>query len=254
MDTKIVINPTYQAWAAFLHTLPMRFDAEGETLYADRNVIKRYYLNGKAVVVKRFRRPVWIQRMVYTFFRKSKAQRAYLYGLELRRRGVETAESIAYIEHKRLLLIDDCYYVCGNDSAPPIADEIYDTETPNLVMLADFARFVAYLHEHGILHHDLNRTNVLYHPLGNGHYTFSLIDNNRMRFYPEGTTPPLPECMENLTRFTGDMKVFRYVAEEYCKIRHLGDTAVETMIKVKEAHDARWIRRKRITHGLRFEV
>ena len=244
MSQKTIINPSYDGLAEWIATLPDRFDHEGEVLNDKRNVIKRWVIDGMPVVVKRFRRPSWPQRVVYTFFRKSKAERAYQYGMELRRRGFDTACSIAYIEHRSGMLIDYCYYLCENDDAPAIEREIKNVAVPNKSLLEDFARYAWQLHQHGILHHDLNRSNVLYRKGDDGHYHFSLIDNNRMTFYPEGTLPPLNECMENLTRFTGDMEIFRTVAVAYCQARQLGDDMVSQLMAVKERHDIRRKKRK----------
>jgi hypothetical protein len=44
----------------------------------DRNVIKRIEIGGIAMAVKSFKRPNWINRLVYRYWRKSKAHRSYL--------------------------------------------------------------------------------------------------------------------------------------------------------------------------------
>lgn len=229
----------------FVRLLPATFDDGGQTLYADRNVIKSFDVGGMELVVKRFRRPNIVQRLVYTFFRSSKARRAFLSGGTLRERGVQTPLNVAYVEVRRGMLFSDGFYVTDRDNAPPIAGALNDAEQFDRTMAADFACFAARLHENGILHHDLNSTNVLYHPLPDGHYTFSLIDINRMKFYDHGTLPDMGECMENLTRFTGRMDLFAFVAAEYCRCRQLPTTMVGVMVRQKERHDARWVRRKR---------
>ncbi len=72
-----------------------------------------------------------------------------------------------------LILITVCL-LTGQLNAP---------EEFNKVMAGDFARFVNRLHQKGIIDIDLNAGNVLYQPQADGHYTFSLIDINRMKFY-----------------------------------------------------------------------
>ena len=247
---KIVIAPRFNHLAGFLESLPNRFDVEGKTLNDKRNVIKLFHVDGLDIVVKRFRKPLWVQRIAYTFFRKTKAERAFLYGTELVSRGFLTAPSMAYLEHKSNGLMDDCYYVCGFDPNPPI-EELTDQPIQDRGLIEDFSLFVKELHCKGILHHDLNCSNVLYHLQSDGHYAFSLIDNNRMMFYPQGEMPPLDECMENLTRFTGDMGLFRSVAESYCRVRRLPEGSVEKMMEVKRAHDEKYSRRKRMKAKLR---
>lgn len=253
MKLHIVVNPKYSYLTDFVYSIPAHFDSGGEVLNDDRNVIKRFHVNGLAVVVKRYKRPNWVQRISYSFFRKGKAERAYLYGNELLNRGFSTPESIAYIEHYTNHLLDYSYYLCLNDSSPAIRQEIKDVEEPNLVVLEDFAIFVCELHKRGILHHDLNCSNVLYKAANNGHYTFSLIDNNRMFFYPDHTMPPLDECLMNLTRFTDDMRIFHIVAEDYCKTRNLGNEVVDRLISIKTKRDIKWHRKKALLRKLKLK-
>ena len=68
---KIVIHPEFADAASFIKQLPQFFEQEGELLYDSRNKVKRYKVNGKDMVVKRYKRPNMIQRIVYTFFKKS---------------------------------------------------------------------------------------------------------------------------------------------------------------------------------------
>ena len=82
----------------FVDGLPQRFEQEGTLLYDERNVIRRFEVNGTVLVVKRFKRPNFFQRIAYTFFRSSKAFRAYHNGEELIRRGISTPFPIAYLE------------------------------------------------------------------------------------------------------------------------------------------------------------
>ena len=244
MSHNITIHPNYHDLADFITHLPGHFDGGGELLYDHRNQIRRYHVGQHIVVAKRYRRPRWIQKIAYSFFQKSKAERAYRNGIELRRRGFDTPCSIAYIEEKRHGLLADSYYLCENDDTPPLADF---TETPMPVdaqLAEDLGTSLAQLHRHGILHHDLNNTNVLCRKAADGHYTFALIDNNRMRFYPEGIEPPEGACMENITRYTGDLDLFRRVAAAYCKARGWTAEKVGEMMAAKTRHDRSYDRKK----------
>ena len=236
------------AFRAFVSAIPVTFDSDGRTVFAGRNTIKifRVEWGGESceVCVKRFKRPNAAQKIAYTFFRKTKAERAYANAIELLHRGVDTPEPLAYIETRRSGLVDYCYYVSGVDYNPPIKNLLNDPADFDRDLATCFARFVASLHTKGILDIDLNSTNVLYRTLDDGRTAFSLIDINRMRFMPEGTPLPMGECMENLTRFTGRYDLFRFVATEYVACRHLPETMVEELVDVKTRHDIRWRRRK----------
>ena len=95
---KIILNPQYKSLYTFIETLPQNFNAGGEIVQDRRNTIKKFKVNGLEINVKRYRVPIFINRIAYTFFRKSKACRAYNNAFEVIKRGFETPESIAYIE------------------------------------------------------------------------------------------------------------------------------------------------------------
>ena len=73
---KVVVHPKYQWASDFIASLPCRFSQEGEMLYQGRNLVKRFEWQGHTFIVKRYKRPKLIQRLAYTFWRKSKAERA----------------------------------------------------------------------------------------------------------------------------------------------------------------------------------
>jgi Mn2+-dependent serine/threonine protein kinase len=249
---KIVISPEYEAnplVKSFINELPTIFENSGEILYAERNLIKKYEVDKSdnilnEVVVKRYKRPNSIQKIIYSFFRSSKAERAFHNATELRKRGISTPREIAYIEITKNGLFEYGYYISGSDTAPPIRERLIEQEEFDHNMAEDFARFAATLHEKGILHGDLNSTNVLYHHGKNG-YSFSVIDINRMKFFDTSVSIPKKECFDNLTRFTGRMDLYEFVLDIYIKERNW-DTEIDLKeaINIKTLHDEQWRRRK----------
>ncbi len=249
------INPCVASDTAFnnfVEHLPRDFNLGGEVLYNARNVIKKFQLtldNGSTmdVVVKRYRKPNAVQRLVYGMFRKGKAERAYRNSLELIRRGFSTPMGYAFLEIRHSGQLTDSFFVSGVDDAPAIREPLVIPEQFDRTMAADLAEFAWALHQQGILHHDFNSTNVLYHDRGDGHYTFSLIDINRMKIYEQGTIPPDWNCFENLVRFTWRLDLFEYVARHYAECRGLDvEPTVAEMIRIKVDHDNRRKRRKKI--------
>lgn len=72
---RFAIHPAYSGdeVETFLEQLPMMFDGEGEMLYDKRNQVKRFVLpSGRPVIVKRFKKPILIQRIIYGFSGKQK--------------------------------------------------------------------------------------------------------------------------------------------------------------------------------------
>ncbi len=213
---KAVIAPSYHSLKEFIIHLPARFEQEGETLYQGRNVVKRFAIDGEDWIVKRYKRPIFIQRFVYTFLRKSKAERAYLYAERLLQSGIATPDAVAYIECKHHGLLRDSYFVstpCYDDAVitkmPKVGD--FDKQLADAVVL-----FIVKLHESGIMHGDLNFNNILYRIDDRGKYVFTLIDTNRSRFMQ---SPSKEDCIKNLERITHNKTIMEYVARKYADIR-----------------------------------
>lgn len=211
---KTVINNDYKAYEDFINGVPQAFDSAGTTLHTGRNTVKSFTVDGTELVVKRYKRPNIIQRIAYTFFKKSKAERAYIYAYELRKRGFNTPHEAAYIELRRHGLLSDSYFISGACNLPPLTAPLqrpgFDTA------LADsLAGFLVRLHEKGVLHGDLNLGNILYEPTADGGYTFWLIDTNRSHF----SRPSYDECLDNLKRLTHYKPLLEYVTARYAAIR-----------------------------------
>lgn len=234
-----------KAFQSFIAQLPQSFQTGGTVLNDKRNTIKLYPSSEgcAAFVVKRFRHLLLIQRIIYTFFRATKACRAYRNGVELLRREVRTPQPMAYIDFRDKGLIADSYYICEECDWPPIADLLRKAEHFDRHLAHDFARFALSLHRKGILHGDLNETNTLYHLTAAGTYEFSVIDINRMEFTPPGHAS-WAKRKDNLTRFTNRMDVFEYVAREYSAAAGLGEKAVKELLESKHRHDRNRRRRK----------
>ena len=95
---KIVINPAYAVLKSFITKIPVLFEQEGELVYIARNQLRHYSVEGYDVIVKRYKQPHLINRIAYTYFRPSKAKRAYEYAFKLLKLGINSPAPIAYIE------------------------------------------------------------------------------------------------------------------------------------------------------------
>lgn len=235
-------NPTL---VTFLENLPDSFNQEGKILHDERNIIKEFSIANQKLVVKCYKQPLLIQRFIYSFIRKTKAHRAYLNANRLRKRGVDTPEGIAFIEVWHKGLFSDGYLVTDVNNDSPIANLLHQESGFCKVLAEQFAAFALELHMKGILHHDLNSTNVLYREEESGRYHFSVIDINRMKVYRKGVLPTKDDCLKNLTRFTWDYDLFEFVLTAYAKKRNwdVADT-LERALKLKKRFETNRHRKK----------
>lgn len=90
------IDDDYVSLRDFILTVPRIFGRhEGELLHEGRNEVRRFSVGELDLVVKRYKRVNLVQRVVYTFFRKSKAERAYKYAHTFRNCGIDTPHEVA---------------------------------------------------------------------------------------------------------------------------------------------------------------
>ncbi len=246
------INENYRddkALCDFVDALPDSFDS-GKLIFEKRNCIRRFTIKSASapeIVVKRFHRLSGIKRIIYTFFRTTKAHRAYHNGIELLNRGIDTPEPLASIEIRRGGLVEDCYFISRPTDLTAIRGPLNDADRFDRKLARAFAAFAARLHDAGVLHHDLNSTNTLYRVEPDGDYSFSVIDTNRMDF-TDGCAP-LDDCIGNIVRFTRRLDLFEFVARSYAEIRGLDpDTFTPAAIAAKHRFDNARRRRKRLLH------
>lgn len=212
---KITVNPKYENLKDFIERVPQVFESEGRIVYKARNLIKVFEVDGISVNVKRYRKPILLNRIVYSFFRGTKASKAYYNALEVQKRGFLTPESIAYIEEYRSGLLSSSYYISlQSPFTKEIREYYWGPVQGNEDVYTQFAHYTAKLHEAGIYHVDYSPGNVL---IGekNGHYLFSLIDINRMKF----ASVDIEMGCHSFERMFNNDFVFELLATEYAKAR-----------------------------------
>lgn len=215
MKVETVLNPQLQVFDSFVRSVPEAFDRGGCTIYNRRNEIKVFDTAGMAINVKRYQKPHFLNRMAYTFFRPSKAERSYLYAFRLRELGIDTPEPIAYILTKKNGLLHVSYYVSRQ---VPHEHTMYEFGQGGIAgresILHAFAGYTARLHEAGIYHRDYSPGNILFRQ-EKEEVRFCLVDINRMRFGPVSVR----EGCAAFARLWGPEPMFRLLAESYAKAR-----------------------------------
>ena len=236
MAKKIIISADYEHLREFVASLPETFDTIGTLLYEGRNVVKSITVDGVELIVKRYRRPHFIQGISYSYFTSSKAERAYVYARRLRELGFSTPREVAYVEVKSRTFLTYSYFVSLPDHRPPLSQLLRRPDFSR-VCVAQLAAFIASLHENGVIYGDLNMTNILYSVDNDEHYQFGLIDTNRARF----AYPSRRQSFEDLIRLSYDHDFLNCFAGLYAECRgwNLEQTrreAIEALARFQERH------------------
>ncbi|NND88301.1 MAG: Kdo domain containing protein, partial [Flavobacteriaceae bacterium] len=110
---KSEIHPSYRSSTKAIKEIIDNFD-QNDTYVARpaRNAIKAFDLKNEKITVKRFKIPNIVNKVVYRFLRKSKAERSYRYANKLLELGIGTPKPIAYFETTTPISFLESYYVC----------------------------------------------------------------------------------------------------------------------------------------------
>jgi len=214
---KIIIHPEYQLAQHLIVQLPNMFATKGTIIYAGRNVVKSFDTQFGEWVVKRYKSPNIVQKIAYSFFRKSKAERAYIYADKLLALGINTPNAIAYIEEKKYKLFNYSYFISNVCKDAPLYPTLVETTNYNKELVGKLAAFFVEMHKKGFLHGDPNLDNILYRPIGENDFSFTVIDTNRSVFKTEIS---YEACLDNLKRITHRRGLLQEIVEEYAKLRN----------------------------------
>ncbi|MGM9816183.1 MAG: lipopolysaccharide kinase InaA family protein [Lepagella sp.] len=239
--TRIVISDDYREHADFIESIAQRFHSLGVVIYKARNEVRKIEHEGRIFVAKRFHNK-GIFKQIIRSLTLSKGKRSYVNACHLCLNDISTPRPIAYIEIRtRLGLVSESYYICEYSDMCAIEDGLNEQGDFNRPLTEALARFVADIHRKGVIHHDLNSTNIRYEVRGD-EYHFSLIDLNRMRSY----LPPLSpdKSLDDTTRFSCLSEMYRHFIRHYIDAMGWPPQLLDHAIKIKQRHDRAWTRRK----------
>jgi Lipopolysaccharide kinase (Kdo/WaaP) family len=210
------IHPTYKHIEPALLQALQHFDTTGNYVTkGDRNVIKKFEIEGKFYTIKRFKTPNALQGLVYQYLRKSKAKRSFLYAEILTKRGIKTPLPVGYQEHFSSGLKESYYISEHLDYDFDFRVLNHNPKWPNRPeILRQMARFTFELHQKEINFLDHSPGNTLINDLGDGEYEFYLIDLNRMRF----ESMDFQKRMHNFRRLWLSKTMINIMAKEYATL------------------------------------
>lgn len=191
---EMVIHPDFLSHSLFIESIPYRFEQLGITLHNDRNEVKKIRNEGIDFVIKYYKRLTWANRLIYRFFRKSKARRAYENALYLQSKGISTPTPVAYINCYKGPFLMQSYFISVYVEALSLAEILDKAVFYKQALIKDFAKFTYRLHQKGVFHGDYHLKNILYK--SESENQFYLIDINRMRF--KKTSPR--KAVKNMAR------------------------------------------------------
>jgi hypothetical protein len=180
-----------------------------------RNIIKKITVDGIELNIKSFKIPNLVNKIVYKFFRKSKARRSFEYANKLLSLGINTPKPIAFIEYSSLFFFLNSFYISEQFSNDLTYRELinnYDYPDFELILRA-FTRFTFNLHEKGINFLDHSPGNTLIKKDEKG-YEFYLVDLNRMKFQ----NMSFEERMKNFAKLSPKDVMLGIMCDEYAKL------------------------------------
>ncbi len=229
------------------------FDNSGKLFIAgNRNVIKLFEYEGAIINVKAFKVPNWINKIIYNYFRNSKARRSFNYATILLERGIGTPKPIAYYEQKSFFGLGKSYYISQHlEFDLMFRDLVEENNYPNRdIILKQFMSFCYKLHENGIEFLDHSPGNTLIKKENEKEYSFYLVDLNRMIFHKKMT---FEQRMKNLSRLTPYKDMIQIMSKEYAALSNEEENLVfGTLWKFTSEFQYKFYRKKRIKNKLKF--
>ena len=177
---KFEISDNHKDKLDFVLGIEKYFKESDQSVHQARNEIKVIKYNDVEYMVKSFKVPHIINKVAYSFFRASKANKSFINAMNI---GSFTPEPIAYIEFFDYALLSRSYYISERYKydftiKEPLNDESF---LEKKIILQSFSKFAFALHEDGILHQDFSPGNILIKKI-NERYEFKIVDINRMSF------------------------------------------------------------------------
>ncbi|AWW31097.1 lipopolysaccharide kinase [Echinicola strongylocentroti] len=177
----IQVNSKFKHLRGYLEEIPDKFGQRGEVIYDLRNQVRIDEVNGVKLVIKSFRKIYLANRLIYAYFRPTKAKRAFEYGRLLQEHGINTPEPVAYIDCLENGMLRAGYFVSLYTDYQPLSSFDASDAGRARALLDSLAHFTIKLHQNRIFHEDYTLSNVLYQEQDGG-FDFTLIDNNRLKF------------------------------------------------------------------------
>ena len=224
MNSKHTLAINYIAFKNFLLEIQSNFKKNSKSIHKARNELKILHYNNKDLVVKSFKVPHLLNKVIYSYFKNSKAKKSYDNSLKI---STYTPEPVGYIEFYKFGFIQESYFISLEFKYDfTIREPLLDTNFLNKEeVFRAFARFTLELHNNNIFHDDYSPGNILIKKQNNN-YEFKIVDINRMHFYP------LDENLraKGFAKLWASDEILKIMANEYKKYYRCGDTFTKKVL------------------------
>jgi tRNA A-37 threonylcarbamoyl transferase component Bud32 len=246
-------NIKYKVYKTQISNFVESFSNSGK-IFIDgkRNKIKLFELEGKTLNIKSFKVPNLLNKIIYNYFRKSKAQRSFEFANKLIENGIGTPEPIAYYQNSDIIGLKDSYYISEHLECDLTYRELVEVDNypDNENILRQFTRFSYQLHQKGIEFKDHSPGNTLIIQRQKGIYDFYLVDLNRMEFHQSMS---FELRMKNLCRLTPHKEMVAIMSNEYALLSGESEEKIFTTLwKMTSDFQYRYYRKKKIKKKLKF--
>lgn len=225
------VSPQYASMEEFIKVLPAIFNSCGTVVYKGRNELREFEVDGQKIYVKSFGLPHLLNRIIYNFFRGSKARRSFCYANMLLDKGIGTPAPVGFCSVSSWLLFGSSYYASLKSECLYTYRSLLRGNFENRdEILRAIARTTASMHNNGMLHKDYSPGNILFIEKPEG-IQVEVIDLNRMRF----DKVSMEMGCKNFERLPGTDDMFAVLAYEYAKCR--GFDAEKCLQLIIKAHN-----------------
>jgi hypothetical protein len=228
MSFRFELHPAYSSLEKYILDIKKLFISGEEVMHHARNIIKIIKIEELETVVKSFRVPHLLNRIIYTYIRNSKAKTSFINAIKLQNLNIETPAPIAYIEFFSLGLLKESYFIAERFDYDFTIREVLldDSFAERKIILEQFAIFSSELHAKGIWHLDYSPGNILIKKINN-RYIISIVDINRMRFQNINSY----KGIENFNKLWANEIDLTIIAKKYASLNSLDvGTAIEKIL------------------------
>ncbi len=242
---KEVFSNRFKVDKEAIRTFITNYESQGSDFdERNRNSLKLFVLDGETINIKSFKKPNFINSIIYRFFRPSKAQRSFEYAHRLLENDIGTPNPIAYFEEKNMFGFKRSYYVSQHlDYDLTYRELVGDSKyLGHKGILQAFGKFTYLLHSKEIqfLDHSVGNTLIT---ISDDTYTFYLVDLNRMKF----GIMDFDTRMKNFERLSKFDEHIAHMAQGYSEASGEDkDLVYKTMHKSIKSFQDRFYRKKRL--------